>query len=139
MRKSFCMAVLMTAFIGMFTGCSKPEVPVQEEITIESDYLRLLDEMTAIMQKDTADPVQNLNALRSYIESSQAKAAQTVRALNREVLSMDENARQSWRKSAKPRVEKRLELFAQAQLHLQKRLTEAQKWELGEILALLKQ
>ena len=56
-----------------------------------------------------------------------------------ELHSMDEETRANWRKSAIPRLNDALEQFAYAQLQLQKKMNDAQKWELGEILSLLKQ
>ena len=52
---------------------------------------------------------------------------------------MDEEERAAWRKSAIPRLNSALEEFAHAQLQLQRKMNDAQKWELGEILSLLKQ
>ena len=97
----------------------------------------MLGDLTKIMDAEYADPVQNLDALRKYIDSSRVASAATINGLNRDILALSPEERESWRKSAAPGVEKQLELFAQAQLRLRKRLNDAQNWELNEIFALL--
>lgn len=120
-------------------GCSNAENQAETEvqISIESDYLKLIRDLTQILEAEYDDPEQNLDALRKYIESSQAAAAGTVNALNRDVLTLDPQSRERWRKAAKPRLEEKLDRFAKAQLRLRKRLNDAQNWELNEIIALL--
>ena len=51
---------------------------------------------------------------------------------------MAPDKRESWRQAARPELEKRLDEYAKSQIAFQKRLNDAQKWELGEILAQLK-
>ena len=120
-------------------SCSQPpKTVVKEENIIESDYLQILDTITAIMRADTT-PDETLNTLRNYVDSDKSKVADAVHALRKSMLAMDEETRANWRKSAIPRLNDALEQFAYAQLQLQKKMNDAQKWELGEILSLLKQ
>ena len=139
MRK-FLRHIMVFATLAMcFMACSQPEEPVvQEENVIESDYLQILEQITALMQAD-APPEKTLDALRHYVDSNKDKTAQIVHALRKTILSMDEDARANWRKTSIPRLNRALEQFAHAQMHLQKKMNEVQKWELGEILSLLKQ
>ncbi len=128
-------AVLAASFLS----CSQPKEPaIQQENIIESDYLLILEKLTSIMRADTT-PEETLNTLRNYVDSDKSKVADAVHSLRKSVLAMDENERAAWRKSAIPRLNSALEQFAHAQLQLQKKLNDAQKWELGEILSLLKQ
>ena len=132
------ITVLFVLAMGMMS-CGQPEeTVVKEENIIESDYLQILEKLTAIMRADTS-PEETLNTLRNYVDSDKSKVADAVHALRKSMLAMNEEERANWRKSAIPRLNGALEQFAHAQLQLQKKMNEAQKWELGEILSLLKQ
>lgn len=139
MRINCQIIALLLMISAMFFGCTKSEEHVESksQITIETDYLRLISDLTQIMEADYDDPESNLDALRKYIESSQAAASGTLNALNRDVLALDPESREKWREAAKPKLEEKLDRFAKAQLRLRKRLTDAQNWELNEIIALL--
>ncbi len=128
----------MAVFMGI-QACSQPQNQiVHEENIIESDYLQIVEKLTTIMQADTP-PEETLDALRNYVDSDKSKVADAVHALRKSMLAMDEDTRANWRKSAIPRLNGALDQFANAQLKLQKKMNDAQKWELGEILSLLKQ
>ena len=125
------------SFAACVSSCTRAEKPVvQETVTIERDYLQILDGLAAIM-RENAKPEVTLDALRHYVETEKPKVDAVVHALNKDILAMDEEARAGWRKKAVPNVNQALERFAQAQMQLQKRLNEDQKWELGQILSLL--
>lgn len=134
--RNFAIFLIISVLIS---GCSNTPIQSEdsEQIVIETDYLRLLGDLTKIMQAQYDDPVQNLDALRNYIESSKPAAAGMMNALNRDILALNPDQRSKWRKSAKPKIEEQLESFAKAQIQLRKRLNDAQNWELNEILALL--
>ncbi len=134
--RNFAIFLIISVLIS---GCSSTQIQSEdsEQIVIETDYLRLLGDLTKIMQAQYDDPVQNLDALRNYIESSKPAAAGMMNALNRDILALNPDQRSKWRKSAKPKIEEQLESFAKAQIQLRKRLNDAQNWELNEILALL--
>ena len=140
MRK-FLRHIWVLLILAMsFQACSsqQKEPVVQEEKVIEREYLQILDQITALMQAD-APADKTLEALRHYVDSNKTKATQIIHTLRKDILSMDEDSRANWRKTAIPRLNQALEHFAQAQMHLQKRMNEVQKWELGEILSLFKQ
>ena len=130
--------VVMLAVAGTMMSCSKPETQaVAVQPTIEKDYLKLLSDLTAIMQAPYDDPMQNVEALRKYIASSGKTARAVLNKFNQDVLAMDPNEREKWRKNAIPTLETKLDEFAKAQLALRNRLNDAQKWELSEIIAAL--
>ena len=110
---------------------------MQEENVIESNYLKILGELTQIMRSGNA-PEKTLDTLRLYVESDKANVSKAVHELRKSILAMDDSARADWRQRAIPRLNAALDEFAYAQLHLQKKLNDEQKWELGEILSLLK-
>ena len=131
--------VFMSGLLMSTMGCSQQQVQVEQQtVSIEADFLRLIRDLTTIMQAENNDPDETLKALRKYIDSSRVAAGKTVKSLHREILNMPPEKRDEWRKSARHAFEMEIEKFAQAQLQLQKKLTDAQKWELGEILGLLK-
>ena len=139
MRKILRHIVVLIVLSASFWSCSQPkETVVQEENIIESDYLHILEKITAMMRADTT-PDETLNTLRNYVDSDKTKVAGAVHALRKSMLAMNEEERAAWRKSAIPRLNNALDEFAHAQLQLQKKMDDAQKWELGEILSLLKQ
>jgi hypothetical protein len=130
--------VMVLAVTGTMMSCSKPESQViAVQPTIEKDFLQLLSDLTAIMQAPYDDPMQNVEALRKYIATSGKTAAAVLNKLNQDILDMDPNEREKWRQNAKPILENKLEEYAKAQIALRKRLNDAQKWELSEILAAL--
>lgn len=130
--------ILLLALAGTVTSCSKPENQVVSvQPSVEKDYLQLLSDLTAIMQAPYEDPMQNLDALRKYIASSGKTASAVLNKLNQDVLAMQPNEREKWRQNVIPALEEKLDRFADAQLALRNRLTDAQKWELSEILAAL--
>lgn len=133
-----CKFAILLMGLSLF-GCSQnaKHEETTAQITIEADYLRLISDLTQIMEAEYDDPEQNLEALRKYVVASQAAAAGTLNALNRDVLALDPDAREKWRKNARPGLEAKLDKFARAQLKLRKRLNDAQNWELNEIIALL--
>lgn len=137
-RKLFRMAIILALSI---TGCVQGEQPkpeAQQAISIEDDYIRLLKDLTAIMSADYETPSANLSALRKYVTASREAASGTVLELNRAILGLDEAERKAWRQKAGVRVNEALDSYAQAQMKLQKKMNEAEKWELGEILSLLR-
>ena len=140
MRKILHHIVVFAVLSASFLSCSQPKETViqKEETIIESDYLQVLEKITSIMRADTA-PEETLDTLRNYVDSDKSKVAGAVHALRKSMLAMDEEERAAWRKSAIPRLNTALEEFAHAQLQLQRKMNDAQKWELGEILSLLKQ
>ena len=79
-----------------------------------------------------------LEAVRAYVSANKDRISSEINALNREFLDMDDEAREKYKASATPRVEAALEAYAEAQNNLRKRMTEAQRWELGEALMQLK-
>lgn len=130
------LPLILIASLG---GCSQPQVSQQQvETAIEDDFLQLLRDLTTIMQAGTKNPGDALTSLRNYIQSSNPSAKSTVKALHRAILDMDPQQREVWKISASKKLEIELERFANAQILLQNQLNDAQKWELGQILALLK-
>lgn len=130
---------LAIVFACILCACSPSAEPQEtSKITIEADYLRLLDDLTVLMSASHQDPAQNLENVRKYVTESRTAASGMLNKLNQEVLNMSSDEREKWRCSAKPRVEVALDRFANAQMQLHQRLNEAQKWELGEILGLLR-
>ena len=109
-----------------------------EQMAIAAPYFGLLDDLTALMNKDLANPGENLIQLRDYIGKNGAKAAQILNKFNQDMLGLDESQRAAWRRLMRPELERRLDAYAHAQLALQKKLNDSQQWELGEILAQLK-
>ncbi len=125
--------------IATLGGCSQPQVSQQQiESAIEDDFIQLLRDLTTIMQAGANHPGNALTSLRNYIQSSTPSARSTVKSLRRAILDMDPQQRELWKISASKKLEVELEQFANAQLQLQNQLNDAQKWELGQILALLK-
>ncbi len=127
----------------MLLGCAETkqhqEAAVSaEQMAIASPYFRLLDDLTALMEKDLANPGENLIQIRGYIDKNGTNATQILNKFNQDMLGLDENQRAVWRRQMRPELERRLEAYAHAQLSLQKKLNDSQKWELGEILAQLK-
>lgn len=136
MRTLTVLALMMAC---MFCACSQSaETPQTQVATIENDYLRLMDDLTALMSAGDQDPTKTLENIRKYVGDSREVASGMLNKLNQEVLNMSPDDREEWRRNAKPRTEAALERFANAQMQLQKRLNDAQKWELGEILGLLR-
>ena len=127
----------------MLLGCTETK-PNQvsavsaEQMAIAAPYFGLLDDLTALMNKDLANPGENLIQIRDYIGKNGANATQILNKFNQDMLGLDESQREAWRRQMRPELERRLDAYAHAQLALQKKLDESQKWELGEILAQLK-
>lgn len=137
-EKLFRMAIIL---VLCASGCSQAKAPsgeTQQTVAIEDDYIRLLKDLTAIMSADYESPSDNLSALRKYVVSSREAASGTVLELNRAILGLDEAERDVWRQKAAIRLNEALDSYAQAQMKLQKKMNEAEKWELGEILSLLR-
>ncbi len=137
------MILAMALCIVMLGGCAGPkshqEAAVSaEQMAIAAPYFGLLDDLTSLMQKDLANPGENLVLMRDYIGKNGAKAAQILNKFNQDMLGLDETQRAVWRRQMRPELEQRLDAYAHAQLALQKKLNDSQKWELGEILAQLK-
>ena len=133
------LQVLAISLTCLFCACGEPtQTPQIQTQAIENDYLRLLEDLTVLMDAPDKDATVVLENIRNYVNASKVAASDTLNKLNQEVLNMSEEERKAWRKQAKPRTEAALEQFANAQMQLQKRLNDAQKWELGEILALLR-
>ncbi len=126
--------------ILLATGCESASKPVEmvSEMAVEASYIGILSELTEIMSQKSEDPTVTLEAVRKYIASNKSRISETINALNRELLDMDENAREKYRASASVRVEGALEAYAEAQNGLKKRMKEAQRWELGEALMQLR-
>lgn len=137
-EKLFRMAIILVLCASGCTQAKTPSVETQQTVTIEDDYIRLLKDLTAIMSADYESPSANLSALRKYVVSSREAAAGTVLELNRAILGLDEADRDAWRQNAAVRLDEALDSYAQAQMKLQKKMNEAEKWELGEILSLLR-
>ena len=136
MRTLQVLAILLTC---LFCACGgSNQAPQPQTQAIENDYLRLLEDLTVLMDAPDKEPTQILENIRNYVNASKAAASGTLNKLNQGVLDMTEEERKIWRAQAKPRTEAALEQFSNAQMQLQKRLNDAQKWELGEILALLR-
>lgn len=139
MRKYLYYSLVWLSLAACVSSCTQAEKPVMQEnsVTIERDYLHILEGLTAMMRADTT-PEETLDALRKYVETDKPKVVAVVNALNKDILAMDEDARAAWRKKAIPNLNQALERFAQAQMQLQKKMNVDQRWELGEILSLLK-
>ncbi|MBR4986300.1 MAG: hypothetical protein IKY83_11255 [Proteobacteria bacterium] len=137
-QKLFRWAIVLALCASGCAKTSEPNTEEQSAVSIEDDYIRLLKDLTAIMAADHETPSENLSALRAYVTSSGQKAASTVNELNRAILGLDEPQREIWRKKASIRVNEALDSYAHAQLKLQKKMNETEKWELGEILSLLR-
>lgn len=136
MRTLKVLAILLTV---MLSACSQPaETPQTQAVAIENDYIRLMDDLTALMSANDPDPAKTLENIRKYVTDSREVASGMLNKLNQEFLNMTPEERETWRRSAKPRTEAALERYANAQMLLHQRLNDAQKWELGEILGLLR-
>ena len=123
------------------SGCgnaSESKTEVVESTSIEAGYVSILSDLTAIMNRRTEDPAAVLDAVRAYISSNRERISSEINRLNREFLDMDDDAREKYKASVSPRVEAAMEAYAEAQSSLRKRMTEAQRWELGEALMQLK-
>ena len=90
------------------------------------------------MSVNDSDPAKTLENIRKYVTDSREAASGMLNKFNQEFLNMTPEERETWRRSAKPRTEAALERYANAQMLLHQRLNDAQKWELGEILGLLR-
>lgn len=129
--------LFFVASMGILEACGTPEQPLAEQrASIEDDYLRILSELTQLMH-GRGEPESVLVELRTYLATAKPRIAEVVKTLNREILTMDSGSRASWRRVARRRLEVSLDEFAQAQMALERRLNDAQKWELGEIFRTL--
>lgn len=133
------LMVLAIVLAVMLSACShSAETPQTQVAAIENDYIRLMDDLTALMSANNQDSAQVLENIRKYVTDSKSAASGMLNKLNQEFLNMTPEEREIWRRSAKPRTEAALERYANAQMLLHQRLNDAQKWELGEILGLLR-
>jgi len=134
----FVTGILVAMLLA--TGCESASKPAEtvSESAVETSYIGILSELTEIMSQKSEDPARELEAVRKYITTNKDRIAEAINALNREMLDMDENTREKYRASASGRVEAALNAYAEAQNGLKKRMTEAQRWELGEALMQLR-
>ena len=133
----FCAMILGGCLMA---GCQMKVAKVQArtEPDVENGYLGLLDELTGIMRDQKGDPAQQLEMLRKWAAENHGRVTETIKKFNQDVLDMPPDKREQWRQTAQPELEKRLDNYAKSQIAFKKRLNDAQKWELGEILAQLK-
>lgn len=129
--------VALILIAGCENGTEVNETTV-ERSSVEDAYVATLSELTTIMARRSEEPMAVLEAVRAYISANKDRISSEINALNREFLDMDDEAREKYKASATPRVEAALEAYAEAQNNLRKRMTEAQRWELGEALMQLK-
>lgn len=129
--------VALILIAGCENGTEVNETTV-ERSSVEAAYVATLSELTTIMARRSEEPMAVLEAVRAYISANKDRISSEINALNREFLDMDDEAREKYKASATPRVEAALEAYAEAQNNLRKRMTEAQRWELGEALMQLK-
>ena len=132
--------IAMVLMVCVLPGCQMKVAQVQArtEPDVENDYLGVLDELTGIMRDKKDDPGQQLEMLRTWTADNHDRVAKIIQKFNQDVLDMPPDEREKWRETAHPELEKRLDEYAKSQIAFQKRLNDAQKWELGEILAQLK-
>ena len=129
--------VALILIAGCENGTEVKETTV-ERSSVEAAYVATLSELTTIMARRSEEPMAVLEAVRAYVSANKDRISSEINALNREFLDMDDEAREKYKASATPRVEAALEAYAEAQNNLRKRMTEAQRWELGEALMQLK-
>lgn len=129
--------VALILIAGCENGTEVNETTV-ERSSVEAAYVATLSELTTIMARRSEEPMAVLEAVRAYVSANKDRISSEINALNREFLDMDDEAREKYKASATPRVEAALEAYAEAQNNLRKRMTEAQRWELGEALMQLK-
>lgn len=127
--------VVVIVVLMLLTGCGRTTETAQETPGYEAGYVTILSELTAIMSKPDADPAASLDAVRTYVTDNKVRIADEVNTLNRAILDMPESERDGYRSKVSPKIEKALESYAQSQMHLKKRMNEAQQWELSEILS----
>ena len=101
-------------------------------------YVAVIEDLTKIMARPDAEPTAIIQSVREYVTANRARVLDEVNTLNRTLLDMSEDERKAYRQQATPSVENALERYAQAQMALRKRMTEAQQWELGEALMQLR-
>lgn len=118
-------------------GAGAPSERVEGD-GIESEYLSVLSELTELMTGGCRDPEGALSSIRAYRDGNSARVSEVVNAMNRSYLLLDEEARERWRRGAGVRVTAGLTSYAQAYRSLSGCLSEAQKWELGEVLSQFK-
>ena len=117
----------------MLLGCGREAVTTQKmDMSHEAGYVATLTELTQMMKRSDADPSAILQEVRAYVSTNRQRIADEVNTLNRVLLDMSESEREAYRAKATPGVEKALAHYAEAQMALRKRMTEAQQWELGE-------
>ena len=124
----------------ILSGCEREAVPSRnmEDAGQAAGYVSVIEDLTKIMERPGAEPTTIIQSVREYVSTNRERVSEEVNTLNRTLLDMSEDDRKVYRQKATPRVEQALERYAQAQMALRKRMTEAQQWELGEALMQLR-
>ncbi len=136
MRRAVKILAIL-AFAASSAGCAKEDAPKAEHVvSIEDGYIDALDGITKAMQDD-GPPDAVIGRVRARVDASRDGIRDAVKKLNIDVLAMNEADRDAWRAKARTRLAGSLDAYARAQADLMKRLDDAQKWELGEILRTL--
>ena len=122
---------------GAIAGCGQREDAKTVRVaSVEDGYIAVLDGITGAM-RDNGPSEAVLGHVRTHVAGARDTLREAVRKLNIDVLAMNEAERGAWRARARTRLAASLDEFAKAQADLLKRLDDAQKWELGEILRTL--
>lgn len=128
---------LLLAIVGCEAEAEKAE---RLELGIESDYVSVLSELTSLMLKPSGCEASEsaLSSIREYSVSNRARISEIVNTMNRSYLTMGSSERDLWRKQSGARVSSVLDAYARAYRRFSDCLSEAQKWELGELLSQLR-
>lgn len=132
------VAIFGLAVMLLGAGCEQSSRErVRTSPTFELSYLEVLGELTRQMGEERGAE-ETLESLRVYVSTHGEEIRSMVNALNRDVLSLDASQREVWRRESRVGVEAGLDAYASSVQRLSRRLTDAQRWELGEILSQLK-
>lgn len=137
MRKLMWITAFWTVMSCVQCSHTTPEQTAAPQ-GIEQDYFTVLEALTSLMTKKCDDAAENVHEIRAYITANADYVSKTVNEMNRMFLEMDASQRAEWQRRVAPKTREKLDEFARAQQHLNDRLSESQKWELGEIISQLK-
>lgn len=137
MRKLMWITAFWTVMCCVQCSSTAPEQTTAPQ-GIEQDYFTVLEALTALMTKNNNDAAENVHEIRAYITANVDHVSKTINEMNRTFLEMDESQRAEWQHRVAPKMREKLDEFARAQQRLNERLSESQKWELGEIISQLK-